>query len=476
MNKKRVQEANSIAYTKGSILVALGRDYRAYDNDAILYGIECAKAHKVPLIVSVCIWPKHVGATHRFYDVHIRGLMEMEKTLRVYNIPMMIVYGKEHEALLPYIKNNDIGMLITDILPLRFAKSSKKILIETIDIPFHIIDAHNVIPAHILSEKQEWAAHTIRRKVYAHLPFFLEDYDMLSKITSHALDVYTAIDWNSVWKEIKERKYMREDILPVSDFTGGEKEARKVLRHFLENKIIAYDEMRNHINVDGQSNLSPYITHGHISRRRIVQEVIAHTGVAIEKLFKEKDEDKNKDKKMPTTDLVSNAAVFLEELVVRAELAENFCTYNPIYDRVEGFPKWAEATLAKASTDTRQYIYTKKQFEKGETHDALWNAAQMQMIQTGKMHGYMRMYWAKKILEWSATAEDALATAIYLNDSYQLDGRDPNGYVGCAWSIGGVHDRAWFPRPIFGTIRYMAESGVAKRGKVKDYIHIWTKK
>jgi deoxyribodipyrimidine photo-lyase len=125
--------------------------------------------------------------------------------------------------------------------------------------------------------------------------------------------------------------------------------------------------------------------------------------------------------------------------------------------------------------DARAYVYTKKQFEQAQTHDELWNAAQLEMVTTGKMHGYMRMYWAKKILEWSATPHEALGVAVYLNDTYELDGRDPNGYAGIAWSIGGVHDRAWFTRPIFGAVRYMARSGCEKKFNVKKYIERFTK-
>lgn len=135
-----------------------------------------------------------------------------------------------------------------------------------------------------------------------------------------------------------------------------------------------------------------------------------------------------------------------------------------------GFPAWARATLDAHRSDAREYLYTYEQFERAQTHDELWNAAQRQMVREGKMHGYMRMYWGKKILEWTRTPEEALAFAIRLNDRYELDGRDPNGYAGIAWSLGGVHDRPWFNRPIFGTVRYMARSGCEKKFDVDTYI------
>ena len=163
-------------------------------------------------------------------------------------------------------------------------------------------------------------------------------------------------------------------------------------------------------------------------------------------------------------------APFLEELIIRRELSDNFCFYNPHYDSFNGFPQWAQKTLNEHRKDRRPYLYSLEQFEGAQTHDELWNAAQMEMVKKGKMHGYMRMYWAKKILEWTQSPEEAVETAIYLNDKYELDGRDPNGYAGIAWSIGGVHDRAWNERNVFGKIRYMSYNGCKSKFSVKGYI------
>ncbi len=127
-------------------------------------------------------------------------------------------------------------------------------------------------------------------------------------------------------------------------------------------------------------------------------------------------------------------------------------------------------TLEQHKSDRREHLYTMDQFEKAETHEDLWNAAQKELTITGKMHGYMRMYWAKKILEWTNSAGEAFKIAIYLNDKYELDGRDPNGYTGCAWSIGGVHDRPWAEREIFGKIRYMNKNGAKRKFDIDAYI------
>jgi deoxyribodipyrimidine photo-lyase len=170
---------------------------------------------------------------------------------------------------------------------------------------------------------------------------------------------------------------------------------------------------------------------------------------------------------------MKDAGAFLEELIVRRELSDNFCYYNQNYDNLQSFPAWARSTLEEHARDRREYLYTPEELERAHTHDDLWNAAQLEMVRRGKMHGYMRMYWAKKILEWSPSPAEALHAAIYLNDRYELDGRDPNGYVGAAWSIGGVHDRAWKERAIYGKVRYMSYNGAKRKFDVQAYIHTW---
>jgi deoxyribodipyrimidine photo-lyase len=162
-------------------------------------------------------------------------------------------------------------------------------------------------------------------------------------------------------------------------------------------------------------------------------------------------------------------AYLADQLIVRRELADNFCLYNPHYDTPQCFPEWAGRTLSDHARDARPYVYARERLEGGETHDDLWNAAQQEMAQSGKMHSYLRMYWAKKILEWTPSPAEALETVIALNDRYELDGRDPNGYAGAAWSVGGVHDRAWGERPVFGKIRYMSYNGCKSKFDVRAY-------
>ena len=207
-----------------------------------------------------------------------------------------------------------------------------------------------------------------------------------------------------------------------------------------------YNNKRNDPSLDGQSGLSPYLHFGQISAQRVALEV------------------------QKTTINFHAQEAFLEELIIRRELSDNYCYYNADYDNFNGFPDWAKKTITEHRQDKRDYLYSLEEFENGKTHDKLWNAAQLEMVKTGKMHGFMRMYWVKKILEWSLSPEKSMKTAVYLNDKYELDGCDPNGYAGIAWSIGGMHDRAWGEREIFGKIRYMNYNGCKRKFDIDKYI------
>ena len=463
IKQERIRPLNTVEYRSGSILCALGRDIRAHDNDALLYAHSLAVKHSVPLFISITIWPTFIGATSRYYTFFYESLKETEKTLRSLNIPVILLFGNEDVELELFIKKNNVGFLVTDFLPLRFSKKWKERLLSRISIPMHEVDAHNIVPAWITSNKQEFAARTIRPKLYKLLGEYLDDYEELKKLPNASiLSDFPKIDFENIF----EKTTMR--MITKGSLTGGENVAMHVLNDFLNNKLDSYGEARNDFMRDGQSNLSPYISKGMTSRRRIALATLSQTGLPITVLMKKDTNGSNGTE--------ASASSFLEELIIRAELAENFCFYNDSYDSFEGSAHWAQLTLNKARSDPRVYTYTRSEFEHAETHDELWNAAQNELLQTGKMHGYLRMYWAKKILEWTKSPEDAIAVAIYLNDTYQQDGLDPNGYAGVMWSIAGLHDRAWFGRPIFGAIRYMARSGAEKRGNVVDYIDKWNLK
>jgi len=254
------------------------------------------------------------------------------------------------------------------------------------------------------------------------------------------------VDWKKVRSTIGAVDYGA----PITWIKPGSRAALDKLESFISEGLSGYPDQRNDPNKEGQSGLSPYLHFGQISPQRVAWEVSKADAPGPSK------------------------QAFLEELIVRRELSDNFCLHVPDYDSVSGFPDWSKATLEQHRFDEREYVYSAREFEEGKTHDRLWNAAQNQMVRRGKIHGYIRMYWAKKILEWSETPEEAMRIAILLNDRYELDGRDPNGYAGIAWSMGGVHDRAWSSRKVLGKIRYMSFGGAKSKFDVESYVAKWS--
>ncbi|MBP9782518.1 MAG: deoxyribodipyrimidine photo-lyase [Candidatus Pacebacteria bacterium] len=468
LENPQVRLLSSNSYKEGTVVYHMCRDIRAHDNDALLYAQKLAHSQQANLVVVYTVWNyEWLGGTQRFYDWVIPSLKEVEATLHAHNIPLIVHVEHRRTPTYTYMETlPDIGAVVIDQIPLSFMSRWKSVFQKKYSTtPLYEVDAHNIVPVWEASSKQEFAAHTFRRKLHEKIALFVEDYPTLHKQTTSLQ--HTPVDW----EVIEANLVCRKDVSGVGSYTPGEQAAHIQLKEFFKSKLSSYEESRNAIDKDGQSNLSPYISHGNISRRRIVLDLCKylkpdqHPSQTIREIISADHNGSNGAR--------GSAASFVEECVIRAEVAENFCFYNPDYAIYEGFPSWAKETLTKARNDKREYLYTRAEFEGAKTHDDIWNAAQMQMVTSGKMHGYLRMYWAKKILEWSASPEEAMKTAVYLNDTYELDGRDSNGYVGCAWSIGGVHDRPWFGRPVFGVIRFMARSGVEKRGKIDTYIRTW---
>jgi len=442
MNLKRVRIIKEGKSRTGPVVYWMSRDQRVQDNWALLFAQKIALKNKSPLAVVFCLAPSFLNATIRQYGFMIRGLQEVESTIRKKNISFHLLTGNPDKEIISYLKKNMISVLVTDFDPLRVKREWKDDVAAKIDIPIYEVDAHNIVPCWIASPKQEYAAYTFRPKITRLLPEFLDDFPRIRKqpVTLHKHS--PLVDWGKAMKTLN----VDPSVAEADWIVPGEKAALKALKNFIYNKLRSYIDSRNDPVKDGQSNLSPYLHFGQLSAQRAALEADNAECPAGSK----------------------NA--FLEELVVRRELSDNFCYYNKRYDSFEGFPSWARLSLNAHRKDKRDFIYSSKEFENAQTHDALWNAAQTEMMRRGKMHGYMRMYWAKKILEWSSSPEKAMETAIYLNDKYELDGRDPNGYTGIAWSIGGVHDRAWNVRRIFGKIRYMSYNGCKGKFDVGAYI------
>eukprot|EP00982_Pelagococcus_subviridis_P017214 31524-Pelagococcus_subviridis.AAC.3 len=451
VNKKRIRELRGGDIKSGPVLYWCSRDQRVNDNWALIHACESAASIGGGVVVVFNLVTSFLGAGARQFGFMLRGLREMETTLKTKGIEFILLEGDPTVTVSEFAKRCGAALLVTDQSPLRIGREWRKVVAHKSQCPVHEVDAHNVVPVWEASPKLEVGARTLRGKLEKLYPEFLEDFPELPTVGALCSDAHDAVlkIGKVDWEQIISRAVEAGAAVPeVKWALPGEQAARLTLEHFLNRRLKLYGLRNDPSKPQALSGLSPYLHFGQISSQRCALEAKRYSKTASQAV-----------------------AVFFEELVVRRELADNFCWYNPKYDSIEGQKyEWATDTLKLHAFDKRPYVYTLDQFEHGQTHDDLWNAAQLEMVHGGKMHGFMRMYWAKKILEWTESPEQALEFAIFLNDKYQLDGRDPSGYVGCMWSIVGVHDQGWRERPIFGKIRYMSYGGCEKKFKVKDYI------
>ena len=415
----------------GPVIYWMNRDQRVDDNWALLDAQAKAIELKQPLVVVFCISKRMItissSKNNKQFLFMKQGLLVVRDQLNKLNIPFIVRNGDADIELPKIINEIKASHLFVDFNPLREVQAMVNSVKTKINITMFEVDAHNVIPAFYVTNKQEWGAYTLRPKVHKLLDKYLTEFPAVIKQAKTNLNI-ASDDKEILGEETK-----------VVDY------ANLALKEFIEIRLKNYDQ-RNDPNADATSRLSAFLHFGQLSAQRIALAA-------------------------KQTKLASDS--FLEELIVRKELADNYVLYNPNYDNFEGLPDWAKKTLNKHLDDPREYVYTLKQFEEGKTHDPIWNAAQLQMVKSGYMHGYVRMYWAKKILEWSKTPQEAIKTTIYLNDKYELDGQDPNGYVGVMWAIGGVHDRPWQERKIFGMVRFMNDKGMKRKFDVDAYIKKW---
>lgn len=446
MNPNRLHPKSTVSadlISRGPVVVWLTRDFRLSDNWAILYAQEKALELKVPLVLLIAIRPDlraHSG-TARMLTFWMAALVDLARAAGDKAIGFRMLLGDPVAEVDKFCKLFKASLLVTDFWPTQPLRSYVESSLG-LELPVAIVDAHNIVPVWEASDKQEYAAYTFRPKIQR----LLEDYaELPPKIVVHPHTFGS--DRPTNFEALQRSIQVRTQITLPGTVPLGIQGANQVLDEFLANRVAGYKNRKNAPELDYTSHLSPYLHFGLLAPVRVYQEMLDHPH-------------------HPSEDTLT----FIEELVVRRELADNFCFYQPSYNQTSGFPAWAQRTLGKHATDPREYVYSYEDLENAKTHDAAWNAAQKQMVLRGTMHGYMRMYWAKKILEWTESAEVALSIAIKLNDLYELDGRDPNGYTGISWSIGGVHDRPWFERPVYGQVRYMALSGLSRKFDLDAYI------
>ena len=417
------------------------RSQRAIDNPALDTTVAAANLLGKPVVVFLEPVPFYPNSNLRHLAFLQQGIADIAKGLERRHIGFVLRRYPNHH-LLKFCDEVRAALVVGDENPLREPESWRQKVARRLRVPFWTVDSDVIVPTKLML-KEQFSARTIRPRIKARLDDFLVPCLNLSAripwTTSGVESLPPGLDITKGWT-------LDRSVQPVTTLTGGTKKGLEVLRQFVSERLANYSERHNRPELDGTSRLSPYLHFGHLGPHTIALAVREATLPFVER------------------------EAFLEQLIVRRELAINFVRFNPNYDSLECMEPWADRSFALHCGDPRPVTYSERQLENAETHDPLWNAAQRQMVTAGWMHNYMRMYWAKKILEWSPSVAAAFHTALRLNNRYELDGRDPSGYAGVAWAILGKHDRAWSERSVFGKVRYMSFASVSRKFNSKRYI------
>ncbi len=442
---ERISELNTKGVRKGEwVLYWMQQSQRAHDNPALEYAIDEANRLDLPVLVLFVLTDDYPEANGRHYRFMLEGLADTRKLLAKRRIGLVVRKGSV-ETVVPLL-SKEAALLVCDVGYTRHQRLWRQCLAQSVSCRTVAVEGDVVVPVRMTSGKREYAARTIRPKIQRQIQQFLVPFPRYRPRYASVETGLESLDPENI-EGILGQLAIDMSVPPVSVFfKGGPSEAKKRLRRFIRKHLVNYEKNRNQPQTDDISQMSPYLHFGQIAPVRLALE-IEISGMGTDK----------------------DRAAYLEELIVRRELAINFVFYTDDHDRYTCLPDWARKTLATHETDRRKNIYDRRELEDGHTHDPYWNAAMSEMRDTGFMHNYMRMYWGKKILEWSSSPQTAYETAIYLNNRYFLDGRDPNSYAGIGW-IFGLHDRAWFQREIFGTVRYMAASGLERKCDIGAYV------
>jgi deoxyribodipyrimidine photo-lyase len=427
------------------VLYWMQQAQRVRFNHALAYSIEEANTRGLPLVVVFGLTDDYPEANERHYAFMLEGLRDVATELKKRKIQFVLKHQSPDLAALSL--SPDASLLVMDRGYLRIQKIWRNRVVKNASCDVVQIETDVVVPVDVVTDKEAYAARTIRNKIHLILDEFWISLDE-APVTRSSLGLVFAgenvLDAGDVSGVLTKMKIDRS-VGRVAAFTGGEKSAQKMLQAFLSLRINGYAVNRNNPNLNGVSHMSPYLHFGQISPLDILIQMRDAAGET------------------------QDTKAYLEELIIRRELSMNFVEHNARYDTYEAIPEWARKTLAAHEDDARESCYDLETWEKAETHDPYWNAAQMEMVKTGKMHNYMRMYWGKKMIEWSETPQRAFEMALYLNNKYELDGRDANSFTGVAWCF-GKHDRPWQERPVFGMVRYMNARGLQRKFDADGYV------
>jgi len=448
-NQPRVLVRKNLVPRKGAKCVVywMQRAMRIVGNPALDVAVDAGNLLGLPVVVYFQVIPNYPGANLRHYHFLQQGLRDVEQDAAERGVGFVLRRSPEH-SLEAFLEEVDAALLIGDENPCREPERWRQVLAKRLKLPFWTVDADVVVPSRTFN-RSFVLMHHFRPHLKAELPSYLVE--SLDRTPLHAWKSSKVLEsWSLEHDVTAGFGKLDRGIGPVDSFTGGTHAALGRLREFVSLNLKEYEVTRNHPEVKGTSRLSPYLHFGNISPITIslaVNKAVAD-GHATAKA----------------------AERFLDQLIGWRELSVLFVRHEMNYDNWECAAPWARKTLIEHTGDTRMHRYSLDQLERAETADELWNAAQREMVTTGWMHNYMRMYWAKKILEWAPDPARAYEWAVFLNDRYELDGRDPNGYTGIAWAIVGRHDRPWFNRPIFGLVRTMSGASSAKKFNAEEYI------
>ncbi len=442
---ERIQPLNrKPAGRSGYVLYWMQQAQRAFDNPALEHAVaEANRLHK-PVLAVFGLSSTYPEANARHYTFLLEGLRETRQDLAERGIPLLVQSGHPPEVAARAAQQ--AALVVCDQGYLRHQRQWRLALAEQAPCRVLQVEGEVLVPTRVVSTKAEYAARTIRPKIQRAVLEYLADLPVLElkhpslEMEQDSLDLS---DPGSVLTKLG----IKADAAPVSGFfAGGTRRAKQRFSGFLQSNFSNYSSNRNQPQTDDVSHMGMYLHFGQVSPVWLAREV--------QKL---------------DAGLSEQKAAFLEELIVRRELAVNFTEFRPDYDAYSCLPAWAGETLEKHRQDPRDPAYTPDQLEAAQTHDPYWNAAMEEMKLSGYMHNYMRMYWGKQILKWSPDPREAHALTLRLNNKYFLDGRDPNSYAGAAW-IYGVHDRGWPERPVFGKVRSMTAAGLERKCDIQGYV------
>jgi deoxyribodipyrimidine photo-lyase len=444
IREERVQNLNEADVREGDyVLYWMQSSQRAEQNHALEYAVLWANDLDQRLLVVFGLTDDYPEANFRHYTFMLEGLRDAHEALEKRGIKMVVRKGSPDEVAIE--AGEDASIIVTDRGYMRPQMKWRRKVATEAGCLVTQVESDVVVPVELASGKQEHAARTLRPKIGEYLEDFLVELRS-TKLKKQSLNLRSdGLDLSDI-DNILDGMDLDRSVRALSHlYRGGTSEAKKVFRRFLKGGLGDYVEHRNQPQTDDVSHMSKYLHFGHISPIWLALQA--------RKASTKKD----------------NVESFVEELVVRRELSMNFVFYNKEYDSYSNLPDWAKGTLEEHRDDEREYNYTRKQLEDAETHDEYWNAAMREMVHTGYMHNYMRMYWGKKILEWSNTPEYAYRTTLYLNNKYFLDGRDPNSFANVAW-VFGQHDRGWTERDVYGKVRYMSAGGLERKARPDQYV------